>query len=120
MFSDKGTSRSRSATPIISDLMTLSLFFLFARQVVRPWLNLSEPERLDLVASYFHFAGTAYSPSPPLPRTTVMSQPTRPDDSEYPGIQPGGLYEHIESIEVVPRENRSDPLWVVRAKRRSD
>ncbi|KAG7558285.1 hypothetical protein FFLO_02755 [Filobasidium floriforme] len=92
----------------------------FPTKVVRPWLNLSEHERLDLVASYFHFAGTAYSPSPPLPKTTVMKQPARPDDSGYSGVQPGGLYEQIESIEVVSRESRSDPLWVVRAKRRSD
>jgi len=48
-----------------------------------------------------------------------MRQPIRPDDNGYAGVQPGSLYEQIESIDVVSRESHSDPLWVVRAKRRA-
>ena len=73
-------------------------------QAVGPWLNLSEEERLDLVASYFHFAGTPYAGEVSKEGPAVS-------------VAPGALWEDIRSEIVVP-EGRSDPLWVMHAKRK--
>lgn len=63
--------------------------------MVTPWLNMSEEKRLELVASYFHFAGTSYKSSP--------SQSTKPGD----------LFDQIERIDL---GSKGDPIWIVRAR----
>ncbi len=69
-------------------------------QVVGPWLDLTTSERLHLVASYFHFAGSQSE-----------------EESGAISKLPGQLFDRIESIELVPEASVHDPLWIVRARR---
>jgi len=71
--------------------------------VVKPWLDMSTNSRVDLVASYFHFAGTSYASTP---------------GGIVTAVQPGDLFEGIESITIVPEGRGVDPLWIVKATRR--
>ncbi|PRP85309.1 ubiquinone/menaquinone biosynthesis methyltransferase-like protein [Planoprotostelium fungivorum] len=64
----------------------------FPTKVVGRWLQISERERTEMVADYFHFAGC-------------------------PQKQPGELFDQIEIV-TLDDGKRSDPLWVVRAQRR--
>lgn len=81
---------------------------------------MSEPARLDLIASYFHFAGTAYQPSPPPSRTTTFRQRPQLHDQGEEGVKPGSVFDSIESVVVVKPGQGVDPLWVVRARKRED
>ncbi|ORY28972.1 hypothetical protein BCR39DRAFT_467752 [Naematelia encephala] len=74
----------------------------FPTKVVRPWLNLSTSSRLDLVASYFHFADTPY-----------------PDQGDG-DIKPAQLFDEIETMDLVSEGCGSDPLWIVRARKRTE
>ena len=70
---------------------------------------MSTKDRIDLVSSYFHFAGTPYSESE-----------TGTGTGGGTGTKPGELFEGIESLVIVPEGTRVDPLWVVRARRRGE
>ncbi|KAJ9100460.1 hypothetical protein QFC21_003498 [Naganishia friedmannii] len=121
----------------------LCLLLILALQVVRPWLNLSTTDRLHLVASYFHFAGTPYNPADQNSTRTVATALKRLRDGLGAGalfgtddqaegnrsktdiiesneLQPGQLFEGIESLVLVEEDNAEghDPLWVVRARRK--
>ena len=50
-----------------------------------PWLGMSTTARVDLVASYFHFAGTPYAES-------------GAEGKEELGMRPGELFEEVESV----------------------
>ncbi|CAD6589369.1 MAG: hypothetical protein TREMPRED_005344 [Tremellales sp. Tagirdzhanova-0007] len=78
----------------------------FPTKVVSPWLEMSTTDRINLVASYFYFAGTPYANGTP--------------STAQQGPQPGQLFEGIESLVIVPEGRREDPLWIVRAKKRAD
>ena len=67
---------------------------------------MSTTDRINLVASYFYFAGTPYAKDTP--------------SNAQPGPKPGQLFEEIESLVIVPEGRREDPLWIVRAKKRDD
>ena len=66
-------------------------------KVVGRWLKIDEEERCDMVADYFHFAGTS-------------------DATE--SVKPGQLYENIEIVTILERSWTGDPLWVIRATKR--
>jgi len=68
----------------------------FPTKVVRRWLEVGEEERCDMVASYFHFAGTSEGEG---------------------GCEPGQLWEEVEVVTVLEKGWVGDPLWVVRARR---
>ncbi|KAJ9122231.1 hypothetical protein QFC22_001650 [Naganishia vaughanmartiniae] len=112
--------------------------------VVRPWLNLSTTDRLHLVASYFHFAGTPYNSTDQASSKTVAAtlkrlrdgmgvgfifgtdgqaqgNSTTPRTVEGSGMQAGQLFEGIQSLVIVEEDNVEghDPLWIVRAKRKA-
>ena len=74
--------------------------------MVRPWLDLSTAERLDLVASYLHFAGTDYL------------TPGRAGEKGTGRTKAGELFDGIESLVLVSEGKRTDPLWIVKGTRR--
>ncbi|KAK9896151.1 hypothetical protein P389DRAFT_171166 [Cystobasidium minutum MCA 4210] len=69
----------------------------FPSKVVGRWLHISEDERCDMVADYFHFAGTSHD--------------------EGTLAKPGGLFRDVEIVTVLKPSRSGDPLYVVRARR---
>ncbi|BFZ64909.1 Nitrilase [Saitoella coloradoensis] len=76
----------------------------FPTKVVGRWLRISEEERLEMVAKYFHFARS------PFGHNT--------DQQPQSNFEPGQLYGAIEKITLSDGQGWTDPLWIVRAKRR--
>ncbi len=62
--------------------------------MIKHWLMISEDERCEMVASYFHFAGTTSDPP----------------------CEPGQLWEDVRILTLL-ESGAWDPLWMVRAKR---
>ncbi|KZO99420.1 hypothetical protein CALVIDRAFT_561280 [Calocera viscosa TUFC12733] len=77
----------------------------FPTKVIRRWLEVGEEERCELVACYFHFAGTGTGTG------------TGIGEGEGRACEPGELWEDVQIVTVLEPSSAGDPLWVVRGTR---